>query len=369
MTPAPGRVLMRAGGAPPARAGLWTWVALALLLASCSTAPPPDESRLGEAPPRYSLVFIIHGDGDYSYHDALGQPHQADVEALAKARAIGEANANAEVLIFHQIARRHVLFLFPRHDGRAYYYRHGRLIMEKSYWRDQGESRFDPEVRLYEQLALQPSRPPVRMLFYFGHELPEVAAEGYDASCSSRRVAVDDLAEGVRGIAGESGKLDLVTLATCFGGTPRTIGALAPYARTIIASPDDLHLSYFDLTPLASLDVGAEEGAVAAFADQFARNAFARLTADLQTVVSVVVYDATAVGDYTASVNGAYDEALSAAAGRSPISVEHCDCADDSTYARPEMSKGLTVLYRPPRFGRMKNKQQHSGWECPRSVE
>ena len=28
------------------------------------------------------------------------------------------------------------------------------------------------------------------------------------------------------------------------------------------------------------------------------------------------------------------------------------------------MSDGLTVLYRAPRFGRMKNDTHHSGWEC-----
>jgi len=28
------------------------------------------------------------------------------------------------------------------------------------------------------------------------------------------------------------------------------------------------------------------------------------------------------------------------------------------------MSNGLTVLYRAPRFGSMKNDAYHSGWEC-----
>lgn len=344
-------------------------VALAILFTSCGTAPPHRGDPLDASPPRYSLVFIIHGDGDYLYHDALGEARRADQAVLAKAQSIAERNPNAEVFIFHEIERRHVLFLIPRRDGRVYHYRHGQLVAQKSYWRDQGESRFDPEVRLYEQFAGTQSRPSLRMLFYFGHELPEFNGAGYDASYSNRVVTIQDLAEGARHIAGDGAKLDLLALATCFGGTPHTIGALAPYARIIIASPDNLHLSYFDLEPLASLDIGSDDGAVAAFADRFARNAFEHLDGEVQTAISVVVYDTHDVGDFIGSVAGAYDRTLDAARGMSLASLEHCDCADDSMYALPGMSNGITVHYRAPRFGRTKHQLQHSGWECWRIAQ
>ena len=340
-------------------------VALAMFLVSCSTIPPAhDEGGLVESPPRYSLVFIIHGDGDYLYHDTLGKARKADKDVLARAQAVAERLPNAEVTIFHQIGRRHVLFLLPRRDGRAYYYRNGRLVAEASYWRDQGASRFDPEVGLYAQFTGARVRPPVQMLLYFGHELPEFNGAGYDASYSKRRVTIRDLAEGVKGIVGESGKVDLLVLATCFGGTPHTIAALAPYTRFIIASPENLHLSYFDLEPLAGLDVGPGDGEVATFADRFARNAFDRLVSEVQTAASVVVYDVNDTGTFLNAVAGAYDRTLAEAEELSPAFVEHCDCANDSTYARPGMSDGLTVLYRAPRFGRMKHEQHHSGWEC-----
>ena len=340
-------------------------VALAVLLAGCSsTMPPPhDEALIGGSPPRYSLVFIIHGDGDYLYHDTLGEARRADEDVLARVQAVAERLPDAEVTIFHQIKRRHVLFVVPRYDGRAYYYRHGRLLDKTSYWRDQGDSHFAPETNLYAQFAGVQSRPPVQMTFYFGHELPEFNGVGYDASYPERSVTIEDLAGGVSTLAGESGQIDLLVLATCFGGTPHTIGALAPYARTIIASPENLHLSYFDLEPLASLDVKTGAADVAAFADRFARNAFDRLVGEVQTVASVVVYDVDATNDFRASVAGDYDRALTMARGM-PASANHCDCADDSTYARPAMGKGLTVLYRAPRFGRMKNEQHHSGWAC-----
>jgi len=345
-------------------------VALAVLLASCSSAPPAhDDDLLAANAPRYSLVFVIHGDGDYLYHDALGNARKADEAVLSKAQTIAERNPNAEVFIFHEIERRHVLFLIPRRDGRAYYYRNGRLLEQKSYWRDQGESRFDPEVQLYQQFAGMQPRPPVQLFFYFGHELPEFNGTGYDASYSKRRVTVQDLAKGLSDIAGDSTRIDLLALATCFGGTPYTIGALAPFARYIVASPDNLHLSYFDLEPLASLDVGSNDRDLAAFADRFARNAFEQLASEVHTTVSVVVYDVNHLGDFIDLVAGAYDRTLTAANGMPTSSVEHCDCADDSTYALSGMSEGLTVLYRAPQFGRAKHKQQHSGWECWRIAE
>ncbi len=344
-------------------------VALALLLASCATIPPAPESGPPANPLRYSLVFIIHGDGDYRYHDALGNARNADEEALAKAQAIAERNPNAEVFIFHEIERRHVLFLIPRHDGRLYYYRNARLLAREAYWRDEGESRFDPEVRIHDRFFGLYPRPPVRMFLYFGHELPEFDRAGYDASYSKRRVTIQDLADGVRDFASGAGRIDLLVLATCFGGTPHTIGALAPYAHYIIASPDNLHRSYFDLDPLARLDFGVDDHALAAFADRFARNAFEQLAGEVQTAVSVVVYDANDVRGFVDSVADDYDRALTVASGVSPVSIEHCDCAGVSQYALPGMNKGLTVRYRAPRFGRMKNERLHSGWECLRIVK
>src|SRR6188474_3504679 len=72
-------------------------VALAFLLVSCVTVPPAgDEAQLAGSLPLYSLVFIIHGDGDYLYHDALGVARRADEDVVSKARSIAARNPNAE---------------------------------------------------------------------------------------------------------------------------------------------------------------------------------------------------------------------------------------------------------------------------------
>ena len=67
-------------------------------------------------------------------------------------------------------------------------------------------------------------------------------------------------------------------------------------------------------------------------------------------------------------VDDAYDRTL-IAANAMPAALERCDCASDAAYETPEMSKGLTILYRAPRFGRMKDVAQHSGWECWRTTK
>jgi hypothetical protein len=315
------------------------------------------------------MVFIIHGDGDYLYHDPRGNAYRADEEALVGATMVAVRNPQAEVFIFHERPRRHFLLFFPLRDGEFYYYRHGRLLAKESYRRDQGPSRFDPELELYHRFRAEEQPQPVRFFLYFGHEIPEFGGAGYDASYSDRTFTVHDLADGLKRITGDSTKVDLIVLSTCFNGTPYTIAALAPHTRTIVASPGNLHLSYFDLHPFEQLDAGVQDGDVSAFARDFAHHAFDRLTTDTQTAVTVVVYDVDRVRGYLHSVESVYDHALTTLKGQTPGSIEHCDCAEDSVYVLPGMTEGLDIFYRPPNFGPLKHKQHHSGWECWRRRE
>lgn len=342
-------------------------VALVLFLFSCSSIPLTQRGTLLEkenaSPPRYSMVFIIHGDGDYLYHDTGGKAHRADEEALVGATMVAVQNPQAEVFIFHQKPRRYTLAIFPHRDGNLYYYRYGRLLAKESYRRTMGPSRFDPEVELYGRFHAKERPKSANFFVYLGHEIPEINGVGYDASCPQETFTVHDLADGLKQFASDF-KFDLIVLSTCFNGTPHTVAALAPYARTIVASPDNLHLSYLTLSPFERLDVGIQNGDVAAFANNFAHRAFDRLTEDVQTAVTVAVYDVERVQGYLNSINSAYDRALTTLKEQPPASFEHCDCAEDSSYALPGMSEGVEVFYRPPHFGRLKNKQSHSGWEC-----
>jgi len=346
-------------------------VALVVLLSSCSADLPvqreaqPAEEGVGTV--AYSIVCIIHGDGDYLYHDTSGNEYRADEEALARAKRVALQNPHAEVLIFHQKPKKSILFLFPVRDGEFYYYRNGRLLAHESYWRDHEQAHFIPEVGLYRRFHSENHRELARLFLYCGQEIPEFGGAGYDASYPDRPFTVHDLADGLKGFIGDSARFDLLVLSSCFGGTPYTISALGPFARYIIASPDNLHLSYFDIHSLDRLDLSLGEGEVPAFAKRFAQQSFDRLTRTVQTAVSVAVYDVDRVQGYLDSVKTVYSQMLTIVKGEpraSPIAFEHCDCAEVRAYVLPAMSDGVDVFYRSARFGRSKGKQNHSGWEC-----
>jgi hypothetical protein len=228
--------------------------------------------------------------------------------------------------------------------------------------------RFDAEVELYQQFRAENQPRALRLLLYFGHEIPEFDGAGYDASYADWTFTVHDLAQELKRIKPDSTKFDLIVLSTCFNGTPYTIATLAPLARTIVASPGNLHLSYFEIHPFERLDAGLHDGDIAAFAKKFAYQAFDTLTENIQTAVSVAVYDVDRVERYLVAVDSAYNHTLTTLKGHPPESIEHCDCAEDSTYVLPGMSDGVDLFYRPARFGRLKYKQNHSGWECWRLV-
>jgi hypothetical protein len=261
------------------------------------------------------------------------------------------------------------LLVFPRHDGEFYYYRNGRLLAQKSYWRDKGQSRFDPEVVLYNRYRAKERPRPMRLFLYFGHEIPEIAGKGYDGSYRDRVFTISDLADGLKHLTRDSTKYDLIVLSSCFNGTPHIISALAPYARYIMASPGNLHLSYFDLHPFENLDEGLRDGDVSAFAKKCAQVSFDRLARDIQTEITVAVYDVDRVQGFLHSVDSVYDHALSTLKETVPASMEHCDCGEDFAYVRPAMSEGVDVLFRSARFGRSAHKQTHSGWECLRLLK
>jgi len=341
------------------------------LLSSCTGGTPAlrDARLQGESPspPPYSLVFVINGDGDYVYHDTNGIACEADEKALDAAKRIAERNPGAEVFIFHQMPEEHVLFFFPLPDAEFFCYRNGRLIAHESYRRDRSRSPFSPELDLYRRFSANNLRPAARVFVYCGHEISEARGGDDGRSRPDRICAVHDLAEGARGFAGDSARFDIAILSTCFGGTPFTIGALSASARYIVASPDNLHLSYFDLHPLERLDVGLRDGDVAAFARRFARRSFDRLAGEVETAVSVAVYDADSVRGYVRSVRAWYDSTLAVLGAGGDLSAgnaERCDCADIPPYVLPSMPRGVEVFFRAAHFGRGRRKTGHSGWEC-----
>jgi hypothetical protein len=142
--------------------------------------------------------------------------------------------------------------------------------------------------------------------------------------------------------------IDIVILSSCFGGSPRTIAALSPFAQYIVASPDNLHLSYFDLHSLEGLDRQPFSSDPGALAVDFAQNAFTRLERGILTAVTVAVYDVSRIRPYLNSVIKVYDDRLDLLEEKNPALIEHCDCVESIDYVFSGMSTGVQVFYRPP---------------------
>ena len=318
--------------------------------------------------PSYSLVFIIHGDGDYVYHDNRGKVRKADEHALNGAIQVALRNPEAEVYIFHQRPARFAFFFFRLQDGDFRYYRNGQLIVEDTYWRSNGPSRFDSEVKLYQQYSAVHTVESAKFFLYYGHEISEFSGVGYDSSYPDRSFNVRDLSEGLKNFTGDSTKFDLLVLSTCFGGTPHTIASLAPFTRTIVASPENLHLSYLDLHLFEQIGVYVRNDDISRFAEFYARQAFNRLSDELQTAVTVAVYDLDRTRKYLNSVDSIYMLKLAELQSRAPAGIEYVDCEEESSYVMPGMNDGVYVLYRAAQFGRSKNKRSHSGWQCCRPL-
>jgi hypothetical protein len=313
------------------------------------------------------MIFVIHGDGDYLYHDTTDNEYVADEVALLNAKKVAMQNPNAEVFIFHQMPTKHFLFFFPLRDGEFYYYKNGQLIANELYWRNQDKPNLDFEVAAYHRLHEVTPNKPINIFLYFGHEIPEFGGAGYDESYSDRTFTIGNLTDGLKGFTSDSIKFDLTILSTCYGGTPYTIKKLGSFSKTIIASPSNLHLSYFDLDPLQQLNLKLKDGDIVSYAKYFAQKSFERLSKSVETEVSVVVYDVEKIQPFLNFVNDKYDSTLNSLKGMTQASlsaIEHCDCAEISAYQISSISNGVDIFYRPAHFGRSKNKPNHSGWEC-----
>ncbi|MFA6457563.1 MAG: hypothetical protein WCW40_12140, partial [Bacteroidota bacterium] len=190
---------------------------LVMLFSSCSTNLPlhyespqaeQDQQRI-----QYSVIAVIHGDGDYVFHDTRGIKYYADEVALENIKKAALRNPRAEVFIYHQKAKSHILGLIPLHDGEFFYYRNGGLVAQKSYWCNQEQSRFNSEIGLYDQFRTEQQHGIVNIFLYFGHEIPENYGVPYDLSHDTRPFTVRDVADGMNGFLHRTGKFDLVVLS------------------------------------------------------------------------------------------------------------------------------------------------------------
>lgn len=347
---------------PPARARP-TRLALALLvlplvLGACrSVVPvpaPDDQSEPSTAPLRQRLVVVVHGDAGYLYHTPDGTAHRADRETLREAFAAARSMPRAEVFVVHQRPHDPLLGLFPRDDGTLYHFRRGRLVRRTTYDQRRRAPLAAEAALLRDHRAPTPDSALFTAALYYGHAVPERARPGYHRSRPGAPFGVEGLARGL-GRLRPSGPFDAVVLSTCDGGTPHTIAALAPHARSVLAAPGDLHLSFVDADLLSTV---ADATSPEAWTHRLAERAFGRLTGRVATAVTLATYDA--------------DRTIPAArrlAGRArpdtsttPTGARHVDCR--RALGGPVDTTGVRVWHRPARFGPQADRPTHSGWAC-----
>ena len=195
---------------------------------------------------------------------------------------------------------------------------------------------------------------------YFGHHIPEKSEENYSFSLPGLEFSLAKLTYLFRkwefGPGGS--KFDGIILSTCKNGTPFTIHRISPFARYVLASPGNLHLSYFDLSAFMNIDE-MKRKKVRNFMNNVAQKSFRKLSKK-KTMVTVSLYRTNSTKKFVEEVEEGYYHILQQTFDIIP---RYRDCLDFEAFReRSDIGKGVTSYYKPPKFGKLKKKQKHSGW-------
>lgn len=307
--------------------------------------------------PDYSLIYVIHGDGDYLYHDD-GKAIKADEHAVKKAYSVALKAHHGEVFIFHQKPERKAALFFPKKDREWFHYRNGKLIDYGTYSPQNGG--FQAEARIYT--ARTEARNADTYFFYFGHEIPQAPNPVYHRSASDLYY---DSRTFARDLSLFSNNIALTTLSTCNNGTPSMIRSLSGKTEAVVASPTELHLSYLDTEGILMLE-NAPDTDVIALADTISMTSYQRLSQEVATAVTIAVYDLRVVSEYVDELYEPYLEYKNSTSVTNSRITTARDCFSLPEYANIDQTEGVQVFYSAPQFGVKKRERAatHSGWGC-----
>lgn len=313
--------------------------------------------------PDYSLIIYIHGDSDYLFHDSDGNRVQADQHALQKAMNVAENAASGEVFIFHHQPAKRFLWMIPRRTNHLYQYKNGEKVRHISYRRSSEKKFMEKEsgfFRNYQSINLGDDYP--AYFAYFGHEIPLTHYAGYNRSQPDVVVNTETFASGAHSfLEGDAQTYDLMILSSCSNGTPGMVKELDGITRFLLASPQNLHLSHMDISAFNLVETKPDISA-AEIASFIAEDTYERLSDSIQTVISLSVYDISAVREYIGQLQ---DKTVQYKKEKNPNPyLENIDCATLPFFDAAEFSGGVETLYRPPRFGRRSTGNTYSGWGC-----
>lgn len=308
----------------------------------------------------YSVIYYIHADAGYLYHDSDGQPVRSNSRVLDTARTVAERAYSGEVFIIHQRPEKRTLGIFPQRNSRFYHYRNGQLISRVNYRHSNKEETFlTTEAQLLNRNRLETQQ---NYFFYYGHEIPAKNSNKYHQTLPDIEVNRASAANGIRRLLrSDKQRFDLVVLSTCNNGTPVMAKSLMPFTDVLLASPQNLHLSHIDSNHMASLETEPETSSIQ-LAQSMAEQTYQRLAETIQTTITLAVYDLSDVQTY---INDLITLIKADERVEEPLHFsDNMDCSQITPFERGTYQKGVTTWYKPARFGRQTSGTGHSGWGC-----
>ncbi len=325
---------------------------ISMLLSACAQYRVIGQIPASKIKPEFLLIYMVHGDGNYSYYNNDGTKHWADVDAVAQALQVAKASQNGEVIVFHQKAASGLLGL---NGGSVFYhYRFGFKIQQKEYSRRGLNHGMKAESRIIKNLEAQA---PIRFFAYFGHEIVEKGGKGYSGSYPTQNFSLSEFTSDLRRFtwpdSSDEKPFSLVILSFCHSGNRATTTAMAPFTDYLIGSPTLLHLSYFSTLAFgalhSALPAKLEKQDVPELAARISTESFERLQKSTQTEIAIATFKmATKKMDPTTMVD----------------SITRLNTVSGESFPGTP-SKCIDLHYRPARFGMNQKTNAPIEWECP----
>ncbi|HAC15911.1 MAG TPA: hypothetical protein DCE78_08215 [Bacteroidetes bacterium] len=311
----------------------------------------------------YTAIYYIHADNDYLYHLSDGSAVRANEQALNSALEVAENALSGEVFIFHQKSQKKRLWIFPRNQNEYYHFKNGILQHYKKYRYSSGDDiLFSKEAEIFKADRSEITQPDHQTyFFYFGHEIPRDQGGHYNRSISQMEVDSETFGSGVKSFLTGDQILDLVVISTCNNATPSLAKQLLPYDNYLLASAQNLHLSYIDTDALNLLETNKSTSAYD-LAHAMSSQTFDRLSKEVFTAITLSIIDLKKVQNYINEL----DENISIYIDdNNPDPFpDNIDCQELSFFDAEAYSNGITAFYRPAKFGRPSRFKTHSGWGC-----
>lgn len=323
-------------------------------------------SRFSYAKIEYSFVFQIHEDDDHSFRDLnTGKKKHGDKEAYKQAKALALSCKKCEVFIFRDM-RKHTFY-----SAKVEYFSEGKRkkrIYHKRHKDEKGAVFFQKNSKKYKDHYHNPDAPKdtIKSFFiYFGHHIPEVEQEDYSKSLHHMKFSLDKLKFRLQQLgAGDAGGylFEGVILSTCQNGTPYTVGKLAKYARYIIASPENLHLSYLDVSPFLALEK-AERIKTRALMESIVDQSIATFKKrGIETHTVISLYRMSPLRESLSPLVSVYEERLKK--NKKSLPNFH-DCSKIKGFESLQtLKEGVYAKEIEPYFSFVKQDAPSSGWGC-----